>query len=149
MPTNSFSFDKEKALQYFASGFNSFLERKHIKAPDIAKEIGLKRSSVYTWKAGRGFPDFQTLSKLLLMGMTTKEVFGDEIEKIEKISELEIEIKGIEERLSTWRIASFNPDSVQIPEDQQKEVENSLVKMIGDNKKEIERLKMELDLLRK
>lgn len=149
MSTNSFLFDKEKALKDFSTGFNSFLDRNHIKAPDVAQEMGLKRSTVYTWKAGRGFPDFQTISKLLGMGMTMREMFGDELDKIEKISELEIETKGITEHLLTWQMASFSASSIDMPEDHAKEIENSLNKKIGDNKKEIERLKMELELLRK
>ena len=77
-----FFFDKETALSDFSKGFNSFLERKRLKVPAVAKELCLKRGSVYTWKAGRGFPEFQTLFKLFEMGMTLEEMFGERLAKV-------------------------------------------------------------------
>lgn len=77
-----FFFDKETALNDFAKGFNSFLQRKKLKSADIAKELDLKGSSISTWKNGRGFPEFQTLFKLFEMGMTLEEMFGERLAKV-------------------------------------------------------------------
>ncbi len=74
-----FFFDKSEALANFSSGFNAFLLRKNLKVPAVAKDLGLNTSSVYVWKSGRGFPDFQTLFKLFEMGMTLKEMFGERL----------------------------------------------------------------------
>lgn len=91
------AFDKETALSDFSKGFNSFLERKRLKVPAVAKELCLKRGSVYTWKAGRGFPEFQTLFKLFEMGMTLEEMFGERLAKvIEENSGLELSDEKVE-----------------------------------------------------
>ncbi|MBP5447509.1 MAG: hypothetical protein J6X95_05345, partial [Treponema sp.] len=74
-----FFFDKSEALANFSSGFNAFLLRKNLKVPAVAKDLGLNTSSVYVWKSGRGFTDFQTLFKLFEMGMTLKEMFGERL----------------------------------------------------------------------
>ena len=71
------SFDKDKALENFSRGFEQFTYRKKLKPIDIAKDFGLTHAAVSSWKNGKGFPDFQTLYKLLEIGMTIKEVFGE------------------------------------------------------------------------
>ena len=141
--------DKEKALEIFSKGFEAFLSRSGIKVKDIAEKFDLTKAAVSSWKNGVSFPDFPKIFKLIEIGMTFKEMFGEEGDKIAKISELELENREIAEHLLTWRTSSFSPSSIDMPEDHAKEIENSLNKKIGDNKKEIERLKMELELLRK
>lgn len=94
------AFDKETALSDFSKGFNSFLERKRLKVPAVAKELCLKRGSVYTWKAGRGFPEFQTLFKLFEMGMTLEEMFGERLAKvIEENSVIELSDEKVDEKV--------------------------------------------------
>lgn len=149
MDNEHLQHDKEKALEIFSKGFDLFLSRNGLKPKDIAEKFDLTKAAVSSWKNGVSFPDFPKILRLLEMGMTLKEMFGDEIDKIEKISELEIENREITNHISTWKNSSFSPSAVEIPEDHVKEIEESLNKKIGDNKKEIERLKMELDLLRK
>lgn len=99
-----FFFDKETALSDFSKGFNSFLERKRLKVPAVAKELCLKRGSVYTWKAGRGFPEFQTLFKLFEMGMTLEEMFGERLAKvIEENSGFSGRVAELEETIESQR----------------------------------------------
>lgn len=73
-----FSFDKEKALENFSRGFEQFTYRNKIKPIEVAKDFGLTHAAVSSWKNGKGFPDFQTLYKLFCMGMTIREVFGND-----------------------------------------------------------------------
>lgn len=77
-----FFFDKDIAIENFSRGFNAFLDRKNLKVKTVSKELNLSYSAVSFWKNGRGFPDFQTLSKLFEMGMTLKEMFGERLANI-------------------------------------------------------------------
>lgn len=137
---NKKNFDKESSLDYFSKGFNSFLERKKTKVPKVAKEVGLKNSSVYTWKAGRGFPDFQALFKLFKMGMTLRELFGDEIEKTERMNRLIVETEEMKKSFLSL---------LQNQDEQSSENEALLKARIIENEKEIAHLKMELKLYNK
>lgn len=72
----------EKELQEnFSSGFNSFLERSRLRVVDIARFTGLTSSAVSAWKNGKGFPDYKTLCKLVIYGMSIEEIFNHVIGK--------------------------------------------------------------------
>lgn len=136
--TQIVEFDKKEALETFSKGFNSFLERKKTKVPKVAKEVGLKNSSVYTWKAGRGFPDFQALFKLFKMGMTLRELFGDEIEKTERMNRLIVETEEMKKSFLSL---------LQNQDEQSRKIEESLKKQIIENEKEIANLINKIDAI--
>ena len=63
----------------FSNGFENFLERKGIKGADIAKQFGINPASVSCWKIKKALPIFDKAVKLLEMGMTVQEMFGEEL----------------------------------------------------------------------
>lgn len=142
-----FFFDKETALNDFAKGFNSFLQRKKLKSADIAKELNLKGSSISTWKNGRGFPEFQTLFKLFEMGMTLKEMFGERLAKViednsgfsGRVSELEKVIEAQREKIEILERTLPHGERLKDPEFINGVKENL------ENLERIERLEKELN----
>lgn len=72
----------EKELQEnFSSGFNSFLEKNRLRVVDVARFTGLTSSAVSAWKNGKGCPDYKTLCKLVIYGMSIEEMFNPIIGK--------------------------------------------------------------------
>lgn len=145
MLDDRFEFDKMKALESFSNGFQRFLDRKGLKVKDIAGIFDLTKAAVSSWKNGVSFPDYPKIFKLLEMGMTLGEMFGDEIEKTERMNVLMVETEEIKNHILLWKKSS----SIEIPDDQSRKIEDSLNMRIAENEKEIARLKMELKLVDK
>ena len=61
----------------------SFLDRTNRSKADLLRELGLdpKSSLISSYIAGRSNPSFEVSVKLLQLGMTPLELFGEEIDK--------------------------------------------------------------------
>lgn len=132
--THIVEFDKKKALENFSRGFEQFTYRNKIKPIEVAKDFGLTHAAVSAWKNGKGFPDFQTLYKLFCMGMTIREVFGDEIEKTERMNRLIVETEEMKKSFFSL---------LQNQDEQSSENEALLKAQIIENEKEIAQLNEE------
>ena len=54
-----------------------FIDRIGLKNQDeLAKKLGVKRSTVSSWSAGVRKPTFDMIEKLYKLGATTEELFG-------------------------------------------------------------------------
>ena len=62
---------------------NEFMERKGIKnQTELAKMLGLTQSAISSWNSGVRAPTHEMCEALLKMGMTLRELFGDEFPDI-------------------------------------------------------------------
>lgn len=60
-----------------------FMDRKGIKnQEELAAILGLSQSAISAWNAGTNAPKHKTCVQLLKMGMTFRELFGDEFPDI-------------------------------------------------------------------
>lgn len=53
-----------------------FIARIGIGQDELAKRLGLKPSTVYSWTSKGTTPTYEVCQKLLEMGMTVEELFG-------------------------------------------------------------------------
>lgn len=59
---------------------NTFLRRMGWGQKDLAERLGIGTSTVGMWCIGKSTPTYPMIEKLLQLGMTPKELFGDEID---------------------------------------------------------------------
>ena len=60
--------------------FSAFLRRIGLASQkELAAKLGTSDSNVSKWVAGRGYPSFELVAKLLLLGMSIEELFGKEV----------------------------------------------------------------------
>ena len=64
---NNFVFDCEK-----------FLERKSWTIENLSEKLELSSATVLNWKNGRSLPKIETLLKLIDLGATIDELFGND-----------------------------------------------------------------------
>lgn len=62
----------------------SFLDRTHRSKADLLRELGLdpKSSLISSYIAGRSNPSFEVCVKLIKLGITPLELFGEEIDRM-------------------------------------------------------------------
>lgn len=56
----------------------AFLQRKNMTQAELSKALDTTPGNVNRWAKREGVPSYELCRKLLLMGMTTKELFGIE-----------------------------------------------------------------------
>lgn len=63
---------------------DAFLNRTHRTKADLLRDLGQdpKSSIISAYKAGRSKPSFDVCVKLLQLGMTPRELFGEEIDEV-------------------------------------------------------------------
>lgn len=59
---------------------NSFIHRKGWTQKDLAKKLNIGTSTVGMWCSGKSKPSKPMIVKLLELGVTPKELYGDEID---------------------------------------------------------------------
>lgn len=64
----------------------SFLDRTNLTKADVLRKLGRdpKSSLLSAYQSGASFPSFDMALKLLKLGMTPRELFGEEIDEILK-----------------------------------------------------------------
>lgn len=64
----------------------SFLDRTNLTKADVLRKLGRdpKSSLLSAYQSGASFPSFDMALKLLKLGMTPREMFGEEIDEILK-----------------------------------------------------------------
>ncbi|SHL05324.1 helix-turn-helix transcriptional regulator [Fibrobacter sp. UWH4] len=63
---------------------NKFLIRKGWDRKELAKELGFEVTTIGNWCAKKSTPNYSTLVKLINLGMTLEEMFGETVK--EKLS---------------------------------------------------------------
>lgn len=56
-----------------------FLDRMGWKQEDLAKALGSKQSRVSNWNTGVASPRYNEILKLIDLGVTIEELFGDDV----------------------------------------------------------------------
>lgn len=59
---------------------NSFLRRMGWGQKDLANRLEIATSTVGMWCVNKSTPSYSVIEKLLKMGMTIKELFGEEVD---------------------------------------------------------------------
>lgn len=59
--------------------FNKFLRRKNFKQKDAAAVVGVSMGLVGTWASNKAVPSYEKIIRLIDAGITSQELFGDEI----------------------------------------------------------------------
>lgn len=79
-------FDFSCVKFYFIRMFDckSFMKRMGWKQDQLAERLGVGTSTVGMWCSGKSFPHYKELVKLLRLGMTFCEMFGEEFAPAEK-----------------------------------------------------------------
>lgn len=99
-----------------------FMDRKGIKnQEELASILGLSQSAISAWNAGTNAPKHRTCVQLLKMGMTFRELFGDEFPDITLAA-----LKDI----SVGKKVDFEKDTPEHEFD--KKVEDSVVRLLGN-----------------
>ena len=58
--------------------FNKFMQRKGLKQQEAADLIGVTQATISNWCKGKT-PDLGTIERLIGFGITTQEIFGEEL----------------------------------------------------------------------
>lgn len=58
---------------------NHFLQRNGWRQRDLAERLGLGTSTVGMWCSGKSTPPYDVVVKLINLGITPEELFGEEI----------------------------------------------------------------------
>lgn len=61
---------------------NSFLRRMGWRQKDLSERLGIGTSTVGMWCTGKSSPSLEVAEKLVKLGMTVKELFGEEVDEI-------------------------------------------------------------------
>lgn len=61
---------------------STFLRRMGWRQKDLSERLGVGTSTVGMWCTCKSTPSFEVAEKLLKLGMTVKEMFGEEIDEI-------------------------------------------------------------------
>lgn len=59
--------------------FNKFLRRKNFKQKDAAAAVGASMGLIGTWAAKGAVPSYEKIAKLIDLGITAQELFGEEL----------------------------------------------------------------------
>ena len=59
--------------------FNRFLHRKNFKQKDAAAAVGASMGLIGTWASKKAVPSYEKIAKLIELGITAQELFGEEI----------------------------------------------------------------------
>ena len=59
--------------------FNKFLHRKNFKQKDAAAAVGASMGLIGTWAAKKAVPSYEKMAKLIDVGITAQELFGEEL----------------------------------------------------------------------
>lgn len=99
-----------------------FMNRLGIKNQDeLAEKLGLGQSAISAWNAGTNAPKHKTCVQLLKMGMTFRELFGDDFPDI-TLSQMKALSAGIKENYENGT-----------PEHEfDKKVEDSVLRLFGN-----------------
>ena len=60
----------------FQKGLAAFMKRKDLNQNSLAMALGIPRMTVNYWVHGKSEPILKYIKKLLVAGMTPKELFG-------------------------------------------------------------------------
>jgi transcriptional regulator with XRE-family HTH domain len=60
-----------------AHGLKYFRDRMGFNQADLAEKLGVKQQNVSTWEAGKAYPSYSVIKKLLKLGAMVEELFGD------------------------------------------------------------------------
>jgi len=101
---------------------NEFMERKGIKnQTELAKTLGLTQGAISSWNSGVRSPTHEMCVQLLKMGMTFRELFGDEFPDITLA-----DMKG----MSPVNKSDYDSGSPEHEFD--KKVEDSVIRLLGN-----------------
>jgi len=101
---------------------NEFMERKGIKnQTELAKTLGLTQGAISSWNSGVRSPTHEMCVQLLKMGMTFRELFGDEFPDITLA-----DMKG------TSPVNKSDYDSGSPEHEFDKKVEDSVIRLLGN-----------------
>lgn len=99
-----------------------FMERKGIRnQTELAKMLGISQAAISSWNSGVRSPTHETCVQLLKMGMTFRELFGDEFP--------DITLSALKE-ISVGKKADFEKGSPEHEFD--KKVEDSVIRLFGN-----------------
>lgn len=99
-----------------------FMDRKGIKnQEELAAILGISQSAVSAWNAGTNTPKHKTCVQLLKMGMTFRELFGDEFPDITLA-----DMKGMSP------VNKGDYDSGTPEREFDKKVEDSVIRLLGN-----------------
>lgn len=59
----------------------SFLQRKKLNQADLARAVETTPGNVNRWAKREGVPSYELCEKLLVLGMSVKELFGEDADK--------------------------------------------------------------------
>lgn len=59
----------------------SFLQRKKLNQADLARAVETTLGNVNRWAKREGVPSYELCEKLLVLGMSVKELFGEDADK--------------------------------------------------------------------
>lgn len=59
--------------------FAKFVSRRKLKQREVAAAIGASTGLIGIWATGRSVPSYEKLAKLIELGMTAQEMFGEEL----------------------------------------------------------------------
>ena len=63
---------------------NSFLNRKGWKQRELAQRLNIGTSTVGMWCTGKSTPSYDVILQLFKLGVTIKELFGEEVDNLVK-----------------------------------------------------------------
>lgn len=55
----------------------AFLKRKGMTQSDLAKVLKVSGANVNKWVSGKGYPSYEMCRKLIKLGITCEELFGE------------------------------------------------------------------------
>lgn len=100
-----------------------FMDRKGIKKQEeLASILGLSQSAISAWNAGTNAPKHRTCVQLLKMGMTFRELFGEDFP--------DITLADMKEMSAGTNVEKFEKDTPEHEFD--KKVEDSVVRLLGN-----------------
>lgn len=59
--------------------YAKFSFRSHLKLREVAEKTGASTSLVGNWNSGKAVPSYEKIAKLIEIGMTAQELFGEEL----------------------------------------------------------------------
>jgi transcriptional regulator with XRE-family HTH domain len=94
------------------SGLKSFRLRKGFNQEDLAKALGVNQQNISLWEAGRGYPSYLVLKKLLEIGAMVEEVFGIQYAKMHLNPVIETTNKELGKIMGEWRATKSKIDAL-------------------------------------
>lgn len=62
----------------------AFLRRKGWRQKDLAERLNIRTSTVGMWCIGSSTPSYEVIRQLFMLGITPRELFGEEIDDVLK-----------------------------------------------------------------